>query len=204
MAKKKPKPDADAARRYRARVKPQWADAPWRLLVTEHRDKPPPLFIIKERVSPGDEGRPEAEGLVRPVLRQRGLLYGDAQRRALPVVRAIVGRVADADGIPLDLADYLPRGRIVFRGSLPLDEEAGAKLALVFRLREKIPDLDRVELIARRVDRFTREEAAYWLSRLVNFAPAENRWAAAGMKLMLGGQPGDAHVRRMLDSIREV
>ena len=42
-------------------------------------------------------------------------------------------------------------------------EEAGAKLALIFRLQERVTDVDRVELIAQRVARFTREEAAYWL-----------------------------------------
>jgi hypothetical protein len=66
---------------------------------------------------------------------------------------------------PPDWSRYLTQEGLKLRLSLPLDEEAGAKLALIFRLQERVPALDRVELIARRVVRFTREEAAYWLSR---------------------------------------
>jgi len=202
MAKGKSKTDWDMERHYQLRVRPQLKQAPWRLLVTEHKDKPPPLFVVKELLSPEDEDRPEAKGLDRPVLKERGLLYGEVQQRCLPIIRTIVGRVNDQDDVPLDLARFLPKGRITFRDSLPLDEEAGAKLALIFRLREKITDMDRIELIARRVDRFTREEAVYWHSRITNFDPIENRWAMAGMKLMLGGQPGDAHIQEMLERLR--
>jgi hypothetical protein len=83
-----------------------------------------------------------------------------------------------------------------------LDEEAGCKLSLIFRLRERILEMDRVELIARRVQRFTREEAAYWYSRTTNFGEAANRWARAGMRTMLGGQPGDPAVEEMLAELR--
>ena len=38
------------------------------------------------------------------------------------------------------------------RGNLPLDDEAGCKLALMFKLQERIKELDRVELLARRID----------------------------------------------------
>jgi hypothetical protein len=61
---------------------------------------------------------------------------------------------------------------------LPLDEVAGAKLGLIFRLQERLTDLDRVDLIARRVARFTREEAVYWLSRTTSFEPDANRWGS--------------------------
>ena len=61
---------------------------------------------------------------------------------------------------------------------------------------------DRVELIARRVDRFTREEAAYWYSRITSFGDTANRWAAAGMKVMLAGQSRDPNVAIMLEDLR--
>ena len=93
--------------------------------------------------------------------------------------------------------------RIDFRGNLPLDEEAGCKLSLIFKLQERIKELDRVELIARRVDRFTREEAAYWYSRMTSFGEAANRWAAAGMKVMLAGQPHDPHIEKMIEEMRQ-
>ena len=62
--------------------------------------------------------------------------------------------------------------------------------------------MDRVELLARRVDRFTREEAAYWYSRITSFGDAANRWALAGMKVMLAGQPRDPNVGFMLEDLR--
>jgi len=43
------------------------------------------------------------------------------------------------------------------RGSLPLNEEAGAKLGLIFRLQDRLKYLDRVELITYRVAQFTRQ-----------------------------------------------
>ncbi|MFZ5897784.1 MAG: DUF7680 family protein [Bacillota bacterium] len=176
--------------------------SPWVLRVTEHKDKPIPVLIIKERFIPearkgaGDVGE-------KPRLKDRGLLYGQALRRCLPVIRRIVGRVCDHAGIPLELQRLFDQGRIAFRGNLPLDEEAGAKLALLFKLQEGIKDPDRVELIAWRVERFSREEAAYWLTRAIHYGDAANRWACAGMRIMLGGQPGDRAVRQMLDKLRD-
>jgi len=117
----------------------------------------------------------------------------------LPIVKTILTRVSDPGGIPLEFNQFLNGKRISFRGNLPLDEEAGYKLTLMFKLQERIKDLDRVELIARRVDRFTREEAAYWCSPMTSFGDAANRWAMAGMKIMLAGQPGDPNVPMMLE-----
>ena len=85
---------------------------------------------------------------------------------------------------------------------MPLDEEAGVKLALLFKLQERLKELDRIELLARRIDRFTREEAGYWYSRITSFGAAANRWAMAGMKLMLAGQPRDPAVKSMLEKLR--
>ncbi|MDI3329099.1 MAG: hypothetical protein QJR06_11145, partial [Alicyclobacillaceae bacterium] len=72
----------------------------------------------------------------------------------------------------------------------------------IFKLQERVSDMDRVELIARRVERFTREEAAYWLTRATQFGEGPNRWALAGMRVMLGGPPGDPGVLKMLEKIR--
>ena len=56
--------------------------------------------------------------------------------------------------------------------------------------------------MARRIARFTREEAAYWYSRATNFGVDANRWALSGMRIMLGGQPADPavgkHLRRLM------
>jgi hypothetical protein len=105
-------------------------------------------------------------------------------------------------GVPAGLQRYLTQEGLKLRLSVPLDEEAGAKLALIFRLQERVPDLDRVELIARRVARFTREEAVYWLSRTTSFGADANRWALSGLRVILGGQPKDPAVQRMLEHLR--
>ena len=143
------------------------------------------------------------EPVVQGNLVERGHLAGAAQRRCLPILRRLVGRVRDEYDIPLELQRYLTREGLALRVNLPLDEEAGAKLGLIFRLQERLIDLDRVELIARRVARFSREEALYWLSRTTSFEPDANRWAVAGLRLMLGGQAHDPAVERMLQRLRE-
>jgi hypothetical protein len=188
---------------YQRRVRPEVSRAPWVLRVTEHSDKPAPVFIVKERIHP--DQRTDTEGLVAPrsVLRESGLLYGSQLQRCLPVVRGIISRISDRKGIPLELTQYLKDRRIAFRGNLPLDDDAGPKLALIFRLQERIKELDRVELIARRIERFTREEAAYWHSRISTFGDAANRWAMAGMKVMLAGQPKDPNIEKMLEELRQ-
>jgi len=119
------------------------------------------------------------------------------------VLRQIVEPVQDDAGIPLELPRYLTMEGLRLRLNLPLDDEAGAKLALICRLQERVTDLDRVELIARRVAGFTREEAAYWLSRTTTADPEVNRWAIAGLRVMVGGQPQDEGVLRMLERLRE-
>ena len=118
-------------------------------------------------------------------------------------MRNIVRQVCDNAGVPVGVARYLTQEGLKLRLSLPLNEEAGAKLALIFRLQERVADIDRVELIARRVARFTREEAAYWLSRTTSFGPDANRWALSGLRIMLGGQANDPAVPRMLARLRD-
>jgi hypothetical protein len=135
-------------------------------------------------------------------LRDRGLLYGQSLRRCLNTLQTIVDDVVDEAGIPLGIARFIPTGHISFRGNLPLDHTAGSKLALIFKLQERVKDMDRVELIAWRVERFTREESLYWLTRATQFGVVGNRWAQAGMRTMLGGQPGDPAIQDLLGKMR--
>ena len=92
------------------------AKAPWALRITEHQDKPAPVMIVKERILP--EQREDTEGLVAPrsILRERGLLYGPAQVRCLPVIRTILIRVCDKAGIPFELHRFLQGKRITSFG----------------------------------------------------------------------------------------
>jgi len=168
--------------------------APWILRITEYKGKPDPVFIVPAFVVTECLGFGE-----RPCA--RGLIYGQSMRRCLPIIREIIGRVCDDAGVPLELHRHFNAGRID-GDVLPLDEEAGAKLALIFKLQERIKDMDRVELIALRVERFSREEAVYWLTRATQYGADANRWALAGMRVILGGQPEDKAVLQMLERLR--
>ncbi|MDN5345524.1 MAG: hypothetical protein PWQ18_1638 [Clostridia bacterium] len=202
MANHKSALEIDLERDPQQRLKPLLPGAPWVLRITAYKDRPVPVLVVKERVALREEGEEEGKVTVKKILKDRGLIYGQALRRCLPVIRAIVSHVCDPAGIPLELQRFLPNGRLTLYGNLPLDEEAGAKLSLIFKLQEGIKDMDRVELIAWRVERFSREEAAYWLTRATQYGGAASRWARAGMRLILGGQPGDGAILPMLEQLR--
>lgn len=202
MTNKRADSDRDMQNEQLRRMQTLAERAPWVLRVTEHKDKPAPVLVVKERFTPGEDDNKNGKVTGRKVLKERGLLYGQSLRRCLPVIRSIVGNVCDDAGIPLELQRFFNNGRITFRGNLPLDEESGAKLSLIFKLQERVKDMDRVELIAWRVERFSREEAVYWLTRATGYGSAVNRWAQAGMRVMLGGQPDDQAITRMLEKLR--
>jgi hypothetical protein len=160
--------------------------------------------VVKERVPLSkDSGSDEVETR-KSVLKDRGLVYGKALRACLPAIREVVSGICDPTGVPLELHRAFNSGKIAYRGNLPLDEEAGAKLALMFKLQERVADMDRVEIISWRVQRFSREEALYWLTRLTQYPEPLNRWAQAGMRLMLGGQAGDKDLKSVLESVRRM
>ena len=185
------------------RVNPLLPNAPWILRLTEHYDKSVPVLVAKERINEEVEDKNGENTGSRSRLKDRGYLHGQSLRRCLPVLRSIISEVSDPAGIPLELQHVLNKGRISFRGNLPLDESAGAKLALLFKLQERIKDMDRVELIAWRIQRFSREEALYWLTRATQYNHTASRWAQAGMRIMLGGQPGDQGIQQMLEQMRK-
>lgn len=184
---------------YRQRLGKRWEQAPFVLRFTTWKELPPPVLVAKER-----QEAPQKEGEAQPGrLVERGHIYGGPLRRLLPVLRPVLAGVRDEADIPLELQRFLTQEGLRLRLNLPLDEAAGAKLSLIFRLQERVTDLDRVELIARRVARFTREEAVYWLSRMTSYGPDANRWAIAGMRIVLGGTPKDGKgVERMLKGLQ--
>ncbi len=177
-------------------------ESPWVLRFSVHKGKPAPVMIIKERLHLVDL----ADSLARVRLgrlRDVGLIYGQAMHRCMRPLREMLARVCDADAVPLELHQLLTSKSIAYRGNLPLDDESGSKIALLFILQHRMRDLDRIELIAWRIQRFTREEAIYWLSRATQYGEAPNRWAQSGMRIMLGGHSGDDKVGRMLRDLRE-
>ncbi|OYU30553.1 MAG: hypothetical protein CFE39_13025 [Comamonadaceae bacterium PBBC2] len=182
---------------YDRQLKGLVKSAPFVLRITEWKDQPPPILVVKERVS-----RDEAEQKRGENWSERGFVKGETLRRLLPLLKKACSSVVDASGVPTQVDRFLTQEGLRQRVTLPLDDEAGAKLALIFRLQERLPDADRVELLARRVLLFSREEALYWLSRVTDFGPDANRWAISGLRLFLGGQPNDTGVSRMLESLR--
>lgn len=182
------------------RLRAATMSASWVLRITEHGSKQAPVYVIKERVTAvrrTDKGEKEVT-----VLRDRGLLYGGPLRRCLPVLRKLTSTIVDDAGISLNIPYYLGPSGSSYRGNLPLDKAAGTKLALLFKLLERVRDMDRAELMAWRIARFTAEEALYWLSRATESGATGNRWALAGMRIMLGGQPGDKGIEQMLFQVR--
>lgn len=182
---------------YEQRLKMAVKSAPFVVRITEWKGEPVPVVVIKERRrgEPGEETK--HEGVV-----ERGHIKGDALRRLLPILKKITTRVMDNSGIPTEVDRFMSQEGLKLRLTLPLNEEAGAKMALIFKLQERLPDLDRAELIARRVSQFTREEALYWLSRITDFGPDMNRWAVSGLRILLGGQAGDQAVEKLLEKLR--
>lgn len=189
---KKPKLDLDDY--YRQKVAPHLNRMPWVLRVTDRKGRPSPILIIKYRKPLDDDSKQTR-------LVERGMLCGDQLRQCLPGIQQVLSRIRDERDKHLDLHQFLQGKTITFRGNLPLNEESGSKLALLFRLQERVKDLDRVELMVRRIDNFTEEEATYWLSRILHFNKASNRWAVAGMRIMLGGLPGDPAISEMLKDL---
>lgn len=187
---------------YANHLRPHLGGAPWILRITEHKNKPAPVLVVKERYFADENDQNGQEDAKPSQLVERGTIYSSSLRRCMPVIRNILYRVCDPSGIPLELQSFVSKPRITFRGNLPLDEEAGAKLALLCKLQARVSDLNRVELMAWRIDRFTREEAVYWLTRATYYSPAANRWAQAGMRITLGGQPGDQAIIPTLEQMR--
>jgi len=215
--KKKPSPGdlASLEAHHQKRLAKLWPKAPYVLRFTDWKDYPAPVLVISERRRREEKGsgagrETDGEGgsdasrtfASQGSLLERTHLYGETFTRVLPILRTLLAPVSDDAGVPLELDRYARREAVRFRGNLPLDDEAGTKLALVGKLTDRVKDPERVELIARRIARFSREEAAYWYSRLFHFGPDAGRWAASGMKIVLGGEPGDPGIGPMLARLR--
>ena len=173
------------------------------LRLTRQKKLTPPVMVIKERIAPED--RDDTEGLTKPRAKhvERGVLHGESVRACLPVLKRILEEVKDDQGIPLNLEKLMtPEGVKRTDLNLPLDEAAGARLALFFRLQTKVTDTDRIELIGRRVAMFSREEAIYWLANVATSDPALRSWATTGLRMMLCGEAGDKRSAGILQRLR--
>ncbi|MFP4428985.1 MAG: hypothetical protein ACLFPB_06650 [Desulfovermiculus sp.] len=207
----KKRKNVDLHKHHVERLEPLVPKSPYVLRITEWKDYPVPVLVIKERRayqldthnSRKQVQVPLLEPPVKRILVEIGFIYGEPLRRCLPVFWHIVSTVRDNQDIPLELQRYMNKEGLRLRLNLPLDEEAGAKLGLLCRLQVRVRELERIELMARRIARFSREEAVYWLYRTTTYGPEANRWAVSGLRIMLGGQPGDPAVGKMLARLRE-
>jgi len=183
--------------------------APYTLRITEWKQYAIPVLVIKERREIVETKKQEHQVQL-PMVSQEtkkelielGHICGEALRRIQPVIKHILSGVQDEADISLELGRYISQEGLRLRINLPLDEEAGVKLGLIAKLHSRVKEMDRVELIARRIARFSREEAAYWLSRTTSYGTQANNWAIAGMRIMLSGHTGTKEPGNMLDSIR--
>lgn len=184
---------------YEQRLKNLWKLSPFVLRFTELSSHTGPVLVVKERV----EKEKSETGKTLGSVRDRGSLYGENLKLLQARLKPILEHVVDEGGVPLDLQRFISKEGLKLRGNLPLDEEAGAKLALIFKLQSRLHNPDRLELLARRVQRFSREEAAYWLGRTTHYGSDANRWATAGLRTLLCGTSNqDAGIVRQLNKLR--
>jgi hypothetical protein len=192
----------DPAAVHREQLAPLLPTAPF-LLRSREKDSDTLLIVSHrgERIRTAFDPETGETKTKRSRLCELGSISKDALRVCLPVFRNVVSSVRDAEGIALGLEEFLRPGIMTLGLKLPLDEEAGAKIGLVCRLQSRTRDLERIELMALRVARFSREEALYWLSRTTLHEREANGWAVSGLKIMLCGHGGPA-VRKMLEKAR--
>lgn len=194
------------------RMEPLVKAAPWVMRVTERKEFTGPVFEICERIlteaskSAADAQQmsllPEAK---RTKLKEWGRIYNGHMRVCLPAIRNIMIGMTDDQDHPLE-TNILLGDKISFRGNIPMGETAGGKLSLLFRLHPQVRSLERVELMAWRIERFTREETMYWLAKvsISSYGKRSVEWAKSGLRLMLAGQQHDLkEVNQLLEQLRK-
>lgn len=157
--------------------------SPYVLRLTERRAYTGVTLVVCERVA-------TARGTTRLV--EHGCIYGAALREGLAALREILATVTDASGTSLGLGELVGTDT-AYRGNLPLNETAGLKLALYAKLHPQLRDAARIELMAWRIERLSREEARYYLVKVT--VPSYGRrgieWAKSGIRIILAGRPQD-------------
>lgn len=177
--------------------------SPYILRVTERKGLPVPVLEICDRVQDTDRKTKSGKDATR--LRELGTIQGTNLRACQQPIWYMLSHMQDSEGRPYDSASLL-RGEITFRGRIPLDEEAGTKLSLLIRLQGQVRDANRVELMAWRIERFSQEEAMYWLARTMvgGYGQRSMEWNKSGLRVMLAGQQKDTEaVDELLARLRK-
>lgn len=171
-------------------------EAPWILRVSEQKQFTGPMLEICERQS-------TENGTTR--LKEYGRIYNGTLRTCKRAIRYMLSQELDQLGRPACLQNLID-DKIEYRGHIPLQDEVGAKLALLFKLHPQVRSQERIELMAWRISRFTREEALYWVTKvsLPVYGQRGIEWAKSGLRLMLAGQQKDEEaVRELLEKLRK-
>ncbi|MDP2645874.1 MAG: hypothetical protein Q8P24_13115 [Desulfobacterales bacterium] len=186
---------------------------PFVLRITAWKNFPAPLLVVKKRRQFSSAMMEKQKQLKLPFepprpaprmnLVEIGHIHGEYLQRCLAVCKKILSNVRDHTNQPLGLQKLLAEESLRIGRNLPLDDEAGAKLGLIFRLQGQVREADRVELIAHRVAGMPRAEALYWLAKITDGEKDSGRWARMGLRIMLGGPPKDPGVKRLLARLRD-
>ena len=139
-------------------MQPMLKTAPWVLRVTERKDYTGAILEVCERYDTGNNTTR---------LREHGRIYNGTLRTCKDAIRYMMSQVQDELGRPLGIQELID-DRLEYRGQIPLDETTGAKLALLFKLHPVVRSQNRIELMAWRIERFSREETLYWLGKVPN------------------------------------
>lgn len=187
--------------------------APWILRISEQKDYTGPVMTICERISTLPTEMTAAPGQAAAAvqssrytrLKEWGMIFNGNLRACLPAIQDMMSAVTDDRGVELNVQILLD-GTIRYRGHIPIDEETGCRLALLFRLQGLVRDRNRAELMAWRISRFSREETLYWFAKTSSSAYGKSsiEWAKSGLRVMLAGQQTNPkEVQRLLEQLRK-
>ncbi len=177
-------------------IQPLLKGATWIMRITERKGYTGPVLVLCER-------RKTEKGTER--LYEYGCIYNGCLRACKRAIRIMLERVNDDAGRSLALQELID-DTITYRGQIPLNETIGAKLSLLSKLHPQVRRADRLELMAWRIERFSREETLYWLTKVS--VPTYGRrgieWAKSGLRMMLAGRQADGNViQGLLDNLRK-
>lgn len=158
--------------------------APWIMQVKENGDGV--VLVLQERQK-DDNGQ--------TVWHKWGEIAWSKVRSCKEPIRYILSGVLDSLGNPLGL-QALISSDIAYRGDVPLNREAGTKMALIAILTASVQIELKIELLGWRIERFSAEEAFYWFGKatIPVYGKKAMNWSVIGMRTMLAG-PTDQKVK---------
>ena len=121
---------------YKDSIGPKTTAAPYILRLTEWKDYPAPVLVIKERrelVNSKsrlmDKRQSELTMSYPSIYKLYDISHisGESLRRCITVIKQILSSVKDDEGIPFELQRFMSKEGLKLRLNLPLDETAGGQ-----------------------------------------------------------------------------